>query len=300
MQTTTKTPKVGLMMVGLEAGLQYLDESTWQVALQEVPYMLGVSRCFAIRATCKTWARSTQTLQKHDALRCYGFSPLALLSVLGSPGFILESFMVAEDDVYSVLTDHQVCKWGQALMLSNASQHDHYAVAKTIAELRPKCALPPHSVDVIFQSHVEREKMLVLQTHPIHIAVIHKAHRLVRMFLAAAAQSGVLEEMLGHLQTGRLPSPSLMFLAVVFADKHVVDSLKAVGARFSFIDQTAAERLRRAGMWPELQVRMGELGLATEAQNWDRQLNKQKEHFLRIRQAAREKATATLARASVA
>jgi len=280
MQTTTKMRKVGREIVGLEAGLQYLDERTWEVALQEVPYMLGVSRCFAMRRTCKAWARSTQMLPKHDAVRHYGLSPLALLNVLGSPGFTLDSLMVAEDDVYSVLTDHHDRARPEFMLMlnpNNASQHDRDLVAKTITEMRPKCALPPNSfsnsaVDVIFQFRGEREKMVVLQTQPIHLAVIHKAHRLVRMLLAAAAQSGVLAEILGNVQTGLLPSPSLMFLAVVFADKQVVDSLKAVGAKFSSLDQTAVERLRCAGMWPELQVRMGELGLAVEAQHWDTEL----------------------------
>jgi hypothetical protein len=305
-----KQTKVGAIMVGWEVDTpahQKSEADLWRLAFQdvpvlwEVPNVLGLSRCAALRRTCKPWAASTRSPFKpvhlgHELAQDCCPAPAALLNVLDTPSLSCDSLMDMEDTVYSILSDRRLRDWIPEMLLSCANKNEYLVVQDFIADLRPKCKLAPKAVDAILQPCIEREQNVVLQPQSIHLAVVHNAARLVRMLLAKASQTGVMSQMLSNgLHSS---SPSLMFLAVLFADMEVIEALKAAGAQFNSCDQAAASRLDQAGLWTELQTRMANLGLAAVAQEWSAKLDDQKVKAQKIREAAREKAAAALARAA--
>jgi hypothetical protein len=204
--------------------------------------------------------------------------------------------MLVEDAVYSVVSSKKSNRCIPELLLCQEAKTDHNAVAGLITELRPRCKLQADCVDAVFQPHVERCKTLFLHPRPVHYAVINNSARLTRMLLALASHVDINERTVEKDGT----SPSLMFLATLFADNRVVEVLKAFCVTCNPCDQNAALKLKRAGHWQQFKARMEDLGLQEVALHLDSQLNDQEEQLAKIRQAAREKAAAAVARNAAA
>jgi len=207
--------------------------------------------------------------------------------------------MEVEDCIYSVVT----CKGLKERipeLLSASDNKSMHEIVDMIAELKPKCKVSPDALDVLLQPRVERGKMLALNARPLHYAIIHNSARAVRMMLNLSSREHGMENLLEKSRLDNSASLSLVFLAALFADIEIAEALKVAGATLGPSDKEAAMRLKRAGLWQQLKVRLGHIGFSAEAELFDSQLNEQESKLASIRQLAREKAAAALSKAVAA
>jgi hypothetical protein len=181
---------------------------------------------------------------------------MSVFSILGAPGFNPnQSIEVTEDEVFWCLSDQRFRKWDANMLRSPFQTSWEMAVA-----LGPRCKIAGPVIDVLFAAPVH--------LRPIHYAVLHSSPRLVNMMLAAASRAGVFNEAVQDFVGVRDDkSISALFLAVLFAEQDVVDSLKRHGATTNSTDVQASLNLYRAHLWDVLHARLNQLQLNTEAED---------------------------------
>jgi len=244
------------------------------VPLMSVPKMLGMSRCTQLRVTCRDWSEacSTDVFDPPAGFReVFKSCPaddvwprrlacMAILDVLGAPDFAERALNVVEDDVHWLLAHVWTKSWVEKMLQSTFRIRAVDQLAKWTAELRPKCKLPGVVLDVIFQ--LRSPVMLALQ--PIHCAVLLSSSSVLKKLLSAATHVARLLTDSSSEETNH-DSVSPLFLAVLFAEKDVVDVLRCHGACLNGVDAKAAMRLQGAFLWADLEERLISLQLDAEA-----------------------------------
>lgn len=253
------------------------------VPLMMVPHFLGLSRCWSLRNTCRDWLLACHAERFRPptgfemVLGCdYPSDPnniwgrrlacMALLSVLGATDFAVHSMLEAEDSIYWLLVHVKLQAWTKNMILTTFHNSDAGQISKMIASLQPKCKLPMAAVGIVFKLQRIREQTIFFNAMPLHYAVIYSSVAATRMLLATAARVGTLAGMIQDFsEEGRYIMLSPLFIAILFAEKNVVDVLRCSGAQINSLDAKAALRLQIAGLGADLWKRMEVLHLSLQA-----------------------------------
>jgi hypothetical protein len=188
---------------------------------------------------------------------------MAMLHAVGAPGFTLKPLTSVEDDVHWMLSHERPKKWTSAMLRSSFCFLDTESLAELMKGLQPLCKLPGVALDEIFPPRVAFQA--------IHYSVLYASPPLVQKLLRAADNVGIRECIVNaRTEEGKRCSISPLFMAVLFADKDVVDVLRSNDACLNDIDAEIAMRLHAASLRADLKNRLITLQLDVEAEELER------------------------------
>jgi hypothetical protein len=187
-------------------------------------------------------------------------SCIAMLSALGAPEFKPKPLEVVEDDVHWLIMHMWTKRFLKEMLVSTFSVDGVERLGALTAALRPRCKLPHVVLDVIFQLR----SRVPVALRPLHCAVLLCSCSVVKKLLRISEAYSALKDYTTDDPLHRTVSP--LFLAVLFADQAVVDTLRCHGACLNRVDAMATMRLQVAFLWADVEERLLQLQLGAEAE----------------------------------